>query len=88
VFYPKVDGRVTCKRRRKIDFHQPWLEILVNKNIIAQQLKARGARRHLLELSLNMAINRHQALEYQIVDSGPQQIAINAHLVEMLRQST
>ena len=83
----EVEGGLSGEGRTQVYLHEPGFQVRINQNIIAEQFKAVLATAQFFELGLDLGVDAKERLEDDVVDAGPEQIHVDAHLFEVFRQS-
>ena len=82
-----IERRFCGHGRAQIDLNQPRLQIRVNQDVKAEQFKAVGPMRAiLLHGGLDVVLAAEDCLDDDIVDAGPEQVHVDAHLLQVLAE--
>lgn len=84
-----VKWRVSRHRGRNVNLQEPRFQIGVNQNVEAEQLVAiRAMAPILLHSDLDVVLRAQQSPNDKVKDARPQQVHINAHLLQVLAEGS
>ena len=84
-----VEWGVASHRGTQIDFEEPRLEIGIDQDIEAENLKAVGPMSLiLLHGILDLVLATENCLDYDVVGSGPEQVHVDSDLFQVLAEGT
>ena len=84
----EIQRAVESETRAQVDLEEPWIQVVIQKDIVSEQLVAVvAADIGLLDLILGCLLYAQKALDYDIIDLAPHEADVDSILLEMLLES-